>query len=167
MEAAKTLVQALVISRIDYCNAILYALPATHIRKLQRVQNAAARLLANTARYSHITPVMIDLHWLPVEFRIIFKTILMTFKAVHGLAPPYLSEMFSYKAHLRYKLRCNDSNMLVRPAIRSARTTGDRTFSVAAPALWNTLLPSLRAEGNINIFKRELKTYLFKQAYFS
>ena len=83
---------------------------------------------------------MIDLHWLPVEVRIIFKMILMTFKALHGLGPLYLSDMLSYKVHLRYNLRYNDSNMLVRPAIRSARTTGDRAFSVAAPALWNTLI---------------------------
>ena len=65
LEVAITLIQARVKSRIDYCNAILYGLPATHIRKLQRVQNAAARLLTNTARYSHITPFMIDHHWLP------------------------------------------------------------------------------------------------------
>ena len=109
-EAAKTLVQAMVISRIDYCNAILYGSPAIHIRKLLRVQNAAARLLANTARYSHITSVMIDLHWLPVQFRIIFKIILVTFKALHGLAPPYLSDILSYEAHLRYNLRCNNSS---------------------------------------------------------
>ena len=134
LKAAKTLVQAMVISRIDYCNAILYGSLAIHIRKLQRVQNAAARLLANTARFSHITPVILDLHWLPVEFRIIFKMILMTFKALHGLAPPYLSDMLSYKAHLRYNLRCNDSNMLVRPAIRSARTTGDRAFFLCGRA---------------------------------
>ena len=68
--------------------------------------------------------------------------ILITFKALHGPAPPYLSDMLSYKVHLRYNLTCNDSNMLVRPAIRSARTTGDNAFSLAAPALWNTLPPS-------------------------
>ena len=67
---------------IDYCNAILYGLPAIHIRKLQRVQNAAARLLANTACSSRITPVMIDLHWLPVEFRIIFKNDLNDFQGL-------------------------------------------------------------------------------------
>ena len=94
-------------------------------------ENCNAFEMLHTARYSHITPVIIDLHWLPVEFRII------TFKALHDLAPPYLSDMKYYKAHLRY-LRCNDSNMLVRPAIRSARRTGGRAFSVAAPALWNT-----------------------------
>ena len=81
LEAAKTLVQAMVISRIDSCNATLYGLPAIHIRKLQCVQNAAGRLLANTAHYSHITPLLIYLHSLPVEFRIIVKMILMTFKA--------------------------------------------------------------------------------------
>ena len=74
-EAAKTLIQALVISRLDYCNSILYGIPAIQTNKLQRVQNAAARLLTNTPRFSHITPVMVDLHWLPVKFRIIFKVI--------------------------------------------------------------------------------------------
>ena len=61
-EAAKTLVQALVISRLDYCNSVLYGIPAIHTNKLQRVQNAAARLLTNKPRYSHITPVVVDLH---------------------------------------------------------------------------------------------------------
>ena len=75
-EAAKTLIQALVISRLDYCNSILYGIPAIQTNKLQRVQNAAARLLTNTPRYSHITPVMVDLQWLPVKFRIIFISII-------------------------------------------------------------------------------------------
>ena len=73
LEAAKTLVQAMVISRVDSCNAILYGLPAIHIRKLQCVQNAAASLLANTAPYSHITPVMIDLHWYPLNLGLFLK----------------------------------------------------------------------------------------------
>ena len=66
-EAAKTLVQALVISRLDYYNSVLYGIPAIHTNKLKRVQNAAARLFTNTPHYSHITPVMVDLHWLPVK----------------------------------------------------------------------------------------------------
>ena len=84
-EAAKTLVQALVIRRIDYCNSILYGLPSIHIHKLQCVQNVAARLLTNTPHYAHITPVMIELHWLPVKFRIILKFNLTTFQALHGI----------------------------------------------------------------------------------
>ena len=103
-EAAKSLVQAFVISRIDYCNAILYGLSAIHVNRLQRVQNAATRLLTNTPRYSHITPVMINLHWLPVKFRIIFKVNLLTFKALHGLAPAYLSDIISFKGDCNYNL---------------------------------------------------------------
>ena len=68
-EAAKTLIQALVMSRLDYCNSVLYGIPATQTNKLQRVQNAAARLLTNTPRYSHITPV----RWLPVKFKTTFN----------------------------------------------------------------------------------------------
>ena len=108
-EAAKSLVQAFVISRIDYCNAILYGLPAIHVNRLQRVQNAAARLLTNTPRYSQITPVMINLHWLPVKFRIIFKV-----KALHGLAPAYLSDIISFKGDSNYNLRSIFSNLLAR-----------------------------------------------------
>ena len=79
---AKTLVQALVISRLECYNSNLYVILAMHTNKLQHVQNAAAGLLTNMPRYSHITLVMVDLHWLPVKFRIIFKVILFTSKAV-------------------------------------------------------------------------------------
>ena len=88
--------QAFVISKINYCNEILYGLPAVHVNRLQLVQNAVARLLTNTPRYAHITPMMINLHWLPVKFRMIFKVNLVTFKALHGLAPAYLREIMSF-----------------------------------------------------------------------
>lgn len=104
-EAAKSLVQAFVISRIDYCNAILYGLPAIHVNRLEHIQNAAARLLTNTPCYLHITPVMINLHWLPVKFRIIFKINFWTFKALDGLAPAYLSDTISFKGDSNYNLR--------------------------------------------------------------
>ena len=164
-EAAKTLVQALVISRLDYCNSVLYGIPAIHTNKLQRVQNAAARLLTNKPRYSHITPVMVDLHWLPVRFRIILKVILFTFKAVHGTAPTYITNLLSFKQS-RYNLRSVGNNTLARSEIKSAKTTGDRAFAVAAPLLWNALPPSLRAIDNITSFKKQLKTHLFRKAYF-
>ena len=128
-------------------------MPAIHVNRLQRVQNAAARLLTNTPRYSHITPVMINLHWLPVKFRIIFKVNLLTFKALHGLAPAYLSDIMLFKGDSNYNLRSNFSYLLARPAIRSAKTTGDRAFSVAAPFLWNSLPESLTAVSSVNIFK--------------
>ena len=78
---------AFVTSRIDYCNGLLYGLPDCEIAKLQRVQNAAARMLMSYKKYDHITPVLINLHWLPVRYRINFKILLLTFKALYGMAP--------------------------------------------------------------------------------
>ena len=82
-----TLVHAFITSRLDYCNALLYGLPKEQIAKLQRVQNAAARLIMDIGKYSHITPVPYELHWLPVQAPIHFKILLLAFKAIHGLAP--------------------------------------------------------------------------------
>ena len=85
----KVLVNSLVISRLDYCNSFLYGLPAIHLNKLQRIQNAVARLIRNTSRFDHITPTLVDSHWLPVKSRIDFKLLLIVLKALHGLAPYY------------------------------------------------------------------------------
>ena len=88
----KTAVNALVFSRLDYCNA-LYSGLQNLIHRLQLVQNTAARLITGTRKFEHITPVLAALHWLPVSFRIQFKILLVTFKALNGLAPSYLSEI--------------------------------------------------------------------------
>ena len=84
----------LFVSRIDYCNSLLFGLPSVHLLKLQRLQNAAARLISNVPQYSHITPVLCSLHLLPVKFRIDFK-ILLTFKAIYGHAPGYLINLIA------------------------------------------------------------------------
>ena len=123
------------------------------MNKLQRVQNPAARLLTKKPRYSHITPVMVDLHWLPVRFRIVFKVI-------------YLLLRLCMVLHLHILLIFYLLNNLARPEIKSAKTTAHRAFAVAAPLLWNALLPSLGATDNITSFKQQLKTHLFRKAYF-
>ncbi len=87
---AETLIQAFVSSRLDYCNALFTGLPATSIARLQYIQNSAARILTRTKRSAHITPILADLHWLSVAYRIKFKMILLIFKALTGLAPYYL-----------------------------------------------------------------------------
>jgi hypothetical protein len=90
-DVPESLVHDFITSKVDYCNGLLYGLPDNHIAKLQRVQNASARLIVGLPRYCHITPVLYSLHWLPVRYRINFKILLLTYKCLHGLAPQYLS----------------------------------------------------------------------------
>ena len=121
-KATQTLVHALIIGRIDYCNSILYELPARQIAKLQRLQNSAARLIFKIPSFDHISQILCTLHCLPVEFRIHFKIIIITFKAIYGQAPVYLQELI----------------MLQTPTL-TKKTLGDRAFLAAAPKLWNGL----------------------------
>ena len=111
-EAAKALVIALVIGRLDYCNSLFYGLPAVEINKLQHIQNAAARLISNIPRLTCISPVLVELHWLPVKYRIIFKTILLTYKSLNGSTPSYVSELISLKEQGRYNLRSCSEHLL-------------------------------------------------------
>ena len=90
-------------ARIQYYG-LYYGLPATQLNKLQRVQNAAARLICNVSRFDHITPTLKDSHWLPVKFRIYFKILLIVFKALHGLAPEYISELITIKPPSSYSI---------------------------------------------------------------
>ena len=92
-EFCERLVHTFVSSKLDSYNSILYGLPVTELNKLQRVQNAAARLISRAPKSHHITPVLQQLHWLPYKDRISFKLLLLTFKALHGLAPIYISEL--------------------------------------------------------------------------
>ncbi|KAF7240922.1 Craniofacial development protein 2 [Varanus komodoensis] len=87
-----TVTHALVTSRLDFCNALYVGLPLKTVRTLQLVQNRAARLLTGTGRYAHMTPVLHQLHWLPIEARAQFKVLIMTYKALNGLGPGYLNE---------------------------------------------------------------------------
>ena len=92
-EVCERLVHAFISSKLDLYNSILYGLPVTELNKLQRVQNAAAQLISRTPKSHHITPILQQLPWLPVKDRISFKLLLLTFKALHGLAPIYISEL--------------------------------------------------------------------------
>ena len=107
----RTLVNAFVTSRLDYCNSLLYGLPASSLKKLQRVHNTAARLICNISRFDHITPTLHKLQWLPVKFRIDFKVVLITYKALRGLVPEYITEIITIRPKSRYNLR-SDSELL-------------------------------------------------------
>ena len=147
-------------SRVDYCNSLSYGLPNYQLNKLQRVLNASARLVCNAPRFCYNSPLLRGLHWLPVKAQIQLKILLITFKAIHGLAPKYLCKLLKFKSSL-YNLRSSGSILLSMPAVRS-KTLGDRAFMVAAPTLWNSLPKELCTITNVNSFKAHIKTYLFR-----
>jgi len=162
-EATITLVQALVVSKLDSLNAILYGVPDKLIRKLQLVQNHAARVIVRIKRNDHITPTLKNLHWLPFPYRIDYKINLMTFKCLHGVAPSYLCELIEEYVPTR-SLRSSTKGYLKEKKAR-CKTYGERAFSVCAPKLWNKLPQEVREKGTVDTFKKALKTHYFKLAY--
>ena len=117
----------------------------------------------NKSLYDHVTPCLIDLHWLPVKFRVDFKIAVLTFKCLNGLAPKYLSELIELYVPQR-QLRSSSLNLL-KSKVTKFKTLGDRSFSFSAPQVWNTLPPSLRNETSLDVFKKNLKTHYFKKAF--
>ena len=159
----ETLIHDFVTSALDCCNPLLYGLPQYQIKKLQHVQNAAARLLTRTGKYEHITPILKELHWIPADQRIEFKILIRTFKALNGTTPKYLRDLLILYQPNR-TLRSNDKKLLAAPSYNLERY-GRRAFSVAAPILWNRLPDKLRNTICIDTFKKELKTFLFRHIY--
>ena len=104
-EHTEQLIHAFITSRLDYCNSLLYGIAEYQIKKLQRIMNASARLIYCAPKFCHITPILKELHWLPVRARIEFKLLLITYKVVKGLAPKYLSELISVLPMSKYNLR--------------------------------------------------------------
>ena len=139
--AAEKIVHALISSRLDFGNALLYNLPQTKLAKIQRLQNAAARIVTLTRKYTHITPILKSLHWLPIEQRIKFKILLSVFHCVQGSAPQYNLSLINVYNPVR-SLRSADSGFLVVPACY--KSWGERAFARAGPSLWNSLPSHLR-----------------------
>ena len=159
-----SLLNALVTSRLDYNNSLLFGVPDTILNMLQAVQNHAARILTGTRMSDHITPVLISLHWLPVRERIKYKILVTVYKCLHQPhSPQYLRDLLQQHVPARLLRSSNDPSCLVVPRTRTA--IGDRAFAACAPRLWNSLPSHLRSANSLYTFKKHLKTYIFKQTF--
>lgn len=159
-EACAKAIHVKVTSTLDFQNALLLGCPNKITKRLQLVQNNAARLLTRTNRRDHITPVLKNLHWLPIEARIKYKTLSMIHRSLHcENSPTYLKNILSLYQPARALRSSTDAWTLT--VKRSSRACGEGAFSVLGPKLWNTLPLSLRSNPNNDIFKQNLKTHLF------
>jgi len=159
--ALTTLVTSFIMSKVDYCNAVLAGLPQRELDRVQSVVNTAARLSADARRYDHVTPLLMDLHWLQVPQRIQYKLSVLMYRCLNGAVPQYLTELATpVGSTVRSRLRSASSTDLVVPATRRS-TIGDRAFAVAGPRAWNSLSPAVHSSATYNIFKKDLKSHLF------
>ena len=157
------LVSALIISRLDYCNAIYGGLTNEEVARLQRIQNCAARLVLRKRKYDHVTPLLKQLHWLPVLSRVQFKIATFAYRHFDGTLPAYLSHSLTTYCPPR-NLRSSKENTLVPPEC-NLKSAGERAFYFLAPSIWNALPSYIRNQHTLEDFKARLKTHLFRQAF--
>ena len=151
-EQLKIVVNSLVVSCLDYCNGLYIGMSEKLLYQLQLIQNACAKTVTRKYKHDHLENDLIELHWLNIRKRVIFKIALLSYKSVIGKAPQYLQELFSY-AHYGYSLK------IIVPMFQSSY--GNRSFSVMGPRILNKLPKSITSANNIASFKKLLKTYLF------
>ena len=161
VDTTSALARSLVLSRLDYCNSLLYGTSASLIHSLQRTQNNLAKLvLLNPSLNS--SECLRQLHWLPIHLRIIFKISLITYRTLATSNPPYLNQLI-HRRHIPNHLRSSSAIHLHQPVHRSSIV--NRGFNYASPAIWNDLPPIIRSQPSLELFKRQLKTHLFKIAF--
>ena len=161
-DAAKTLIHAYVTSRIDYSNSLLYGIPGIYLARLQKIQNMAARIITKTPKFESITPILKNLHWIPVEYRIKFKILCYVYSSVNMSSTGYFNELFKLYDPTR-SLRSSSQQLLT--VQRCNTKFGKRAFQNAGVSLWNELPSHLKNCDTIITFKKHLKTYFYKMLY--
>ena len=155
---ASIIAHALVSSRLDYANSVLYGAPNYSVLKLQRIQNTLARIVLLSNRFTHSDSLLQQLHWLPIHTRIRFKLATITYNALSTSSPHYLASQLSLYQPVR-SLRSADLQLLNQP--KSKTTFGSRSFRCAAPSIWNNIPLAIRSSPSMASFKRNLKTHYF------
>ena len=159
-DACKAAVQVTVVSRSDYCCSLLAGLTQSQLTRLQRLQNSAARMISATPRRQHITPILLELHWLPCQLRIQFRVLVLVFKCLNHLAPAYLCDLLSIYRPGRSLRSASDTTRLA--VDHPTRKVGRTSFRLSAPQIWNELPASIRESPSVDTFKRALKTHFFR-----
>ena len=162
------LVHAFIHSVLDFCYGTYFSITCAQLHKLQMIQNSATRLilgLKGKKRFLPITPKLKELHFLPVKYRIQFKIGLLAFKCINNIVPSYLSSLLSLRQINDHFLRADDDLYLLESPQepRCKKTHG--SFSYSAPKVWNNLPYTLRTLTDVNVFKRDLKTHLYREAF--
>ena len=157
LESAKLLVNALVSSRLDYCNSLLSGIAETDRTKLQRVFNCLARVVTKSPPFTRSVPLLRSLHWLCVKYRVHFKICLLTYRALHEEQPVCLRSLIATSLPSRSPRSKEES---LCPSLGSGPTLAQGAFSSCAVSLWNNLPLSVRSATSVATFRRRLKTYL-------
>ena len=160
VNAASTVIHAFITIRLDYCNHLYFGLPKYKVKKLQQIQNIAARHVTGARKYDHITPILVQLHWLPVSYRIVFKHLLFVDKLLSGLCPQiYLTNLLEHRKSARSP-RSNFQDLLIQPTCKT-KTYGDRAFSVCTPKIWNTVPLEIYQSSTVLLFKKKTQDFPF------
>ena len=162
LEATRTIVHGLVTACLDYCNALLFGLTRSNIAKLQHVQCDLARVVLQAPWRTSSKLLLEQLHWLPIQERVIFNVAVITFKTRLSKLPAYLSEIICDYEQTR-NLRSEGQHLLHVPFLKSA--SARRAFCYAAPKIWNSSTLDTKSGASLGVFRSKLKTELFTAAY--
>ena len=162
-DTTRTIIQALIMSKLDYCNSLLLGSASYQLKKIQRIQNMACRIVCNLHQFDHVTPSMHDLHWLMIPQRIQFKIACLMYKCIKGQAPKYLTDLLPSKPKTQ-QLHSSTSDILP-PILQRSTLAYNASFPSAGPRLWNSLPKEIQHQQTQELFRSKLKTYLFKICY--
>ena len=164
--ATATPLSTFVLSRIDYCNSLLFGSTHDVTSDLQLMQNCAARVILRLPKLSSMTTHLKSPHWLPVKVRSTYRIACLCYHCHSSTAPLYVTDMLHLRL-LHTRNSCSSSYtmpLLNRPA-HSKATLGDRSFSFASSSVWNSIPNGVRCAPSLSSYKSRLRTYLFRSAY--
>ena len=165
-DACEVLFHGLVMLHLDYCNSLYYGLPDCDLNRLQRVHSITCKLVLNRSKYDSCTECLTQQHWLPIRFQIQHKISTMVHNCLNLRAPQYLRNLLAYRPEIRASrgLRSELNYKLQQVPRIKLKTFVVRSFRVAGPTLWNKIPDELRCIDD-DVFKKSIKTFLFRQVF--